>query len=319
MKKLKTDQEYQKILPLMKPKGYIPKIIFQTYKTKDIKDDIICKNIVHLKEINPGYQYKLFDDDDIIDFIKENYNTVILNYFNRISPNYGAAKADLFRYLLIYAKGGIYLDIKSSVTKPFDESILYGDKLILSHWDNEEGRQHENWGYYREIQHINQGEYQQWHIIADSGHPIIREVIIQVLKNIDNYNPYKDGVGLMGTLKTTGPIVYSNIVHNMIQKRYTLDYRIVDGVNDIGLLYSIYEAEGGCFFHKIALKIDYNRLSVPIIQGSCKQGLLYKIFFECFYFRWQNFVRKWMTLRRERKKHKNFLSFFCFLFRNKTH
>ncbi len=38
-------------------------------------------------------------------------------------PRYGVVLADIFRYLVIYNEGGVYLDIKSTVNRPLDEII----------------------------------------------------------------------------------------------------------------------------------------------------------------------------------------------------
>ena len=112
-------------------KEKIPKYIFQTITNKkDINDDI-QKNIDYLRAKNPEYKYVLFDENDRIDFIKKNYNKDILDTYLLINPNYGPARADLFRYLLMYKYGGIYLDIKSSCNTPFSDIIKDDTKYIL--------------------------------------------------------------------------------------------------------------------------------------------------------------------------------------------
>ena len=78
-----------------------------------------------------------------------------------LSPisNYGAAKADLFRYLLIYAYGGVYLDLKSTVEKPLSESLSGNESFILSHWANSD------YGNYIELKDFGCREYIQWCIV----------------------------------------------------------------------------------------------------------------------------------------------------------
>ena len=41
--------------------------------------------------------------------IRERLGSEIYGFYQRINPIYGAARADFFRYLLMYAQGGIYL------------------------------------------------------------------------------------------------------------------------------------------------------------------------------------------------------------------
>jgi mannosyltransferase OCH1-like enzyme len=152
----------------------IPKYIFQTTRDKTSVNDNIKKNIEYLRNKNPEYKYFLFDDNDCINFIKNNYEIDILDTYLLINPNYGPAKADLFRYLLLYKYGGIYLDIKSSCDVPFSEVINDNDRYILSHW-SERGhgsRKHFNNFY---------GEFQQWHIICTPQHPFLKNVINDVI------------------------------------------------------------------------------------------------------------------------------------------
>lgn len=303
----KSKEYYNNLIPFVEINKGIPKIIHQTYKTKDISNEL-SDNILHLKKINPDWDYFLYDDNDIEEFITRHYGSLILEYYKKINPMYGAAKADFFRYLLMYKIGGVYLDIKSSLTKSLNDTLLPNDQLILSHWDNEYGRQHENWGHYKEIRHIKRGEYQQWHIIAAPGHPFIRAVILQVLENIDTYNPYKNGVGIKGTLKTTGPIVYSIIIDQLCKT--DTNYRLVDSVKDIGLVYSVYEQDFGCFYHKNALKSNYNYQIAPIIDNGVKQGFCYRFYFNQINRRMVKYEQKIDILKREYKRATSIFSFF---------
>ena len=58
------------------------------------------------------------------------------------------ARADFFRYLLVYQLGGVYLDIKSSLDKPLKDVLRAEDQFILTHWDNRPGEQYEGIGIY---------------------------------------------------------------------------------------------------------------------------------------------------------------------------
>ena len=63
-----------------------------------------------IKTLNPRFKYELHDDNDCREFIKENFPLNVLNAYDGLIP--GAYKADLWRYCILYKKGGIYLDIK---------------------------------------------------------------------------------------------------------------------------------------------------------------------------------------------------------------
>ena len=72
----------------------IPKTIVSTYHTKNKIPDKVFNNI---KQYAPNYQLKIFDDNDIIAFLKKYYPPAVLAAFKELK---GAHKADLFRYLL---------------------------------------------------------------------------------------------------------------------------------------------------------------------------------------------------------------------------
>lgn len=63
------------------------------------------------------------------------YGQRIWEYYLRINKKYGAARADLLRYLVLYALGGVYLDLKSTVLYPLSLNIQQGDSFLIMYWD----------------------------------------------------------------------------------------------------------------------------------------------------------------------------------------
>ena len=68
------------------------------------------KNVELLKKQNPEFTHYLYDDTMCREFISQNFDADVLYSFDKLKP--GAYKADLWRYCILYKKGGIYLDIK---------------------------------------------------------------------------------------------------------------------------------------------------------------------------------------------------------------
>jgi len=92
-----------------KNNGNIPLNLFQTWHTKDLPP-AMKESVELLKSQNPEFTYYLFDDADCREFIAENFDYCVVEAFDRLIP--GAYKADLWRYCVLYIRGGIYLDIK---------------------------------------------------------------------------------------------------------------------------------------------------------------------------------------------------------------
>jgi mannosyltransferase OCH1-like enzyme len=240
----------------------IPKIVHQSYPTRKLPPEI-KDNIKKMKKLNPGWEFKVYNDKDQEDFILKNYGTYTLEMYNKINPLYGAARADFFRYLLLYIEGGVWLDIKSTMTKPLDDLLLPEDEYILSNWNSDWP---EHWGNHPEYKIYPTREYthlvelQQFFIISKKKHPFLKAVIDQVLENIKNYRYKKGGVGRKGTLRLTGPIMYTSVIYPL---KPLYKYRQVSIEDDFGFKYSIYDKEGD---HLKLFKVHYSEVRESLIK-----------------------------------------------------
>jgi len=171
----------------------IPKVIYQTWKKKDLPEGIIkVREAISAK--NPGYSLELYDDDDIENFLMENFDDDVNDAYKKLKV--GAAKADLWRYCILYKRGGIYLDIDSDITKPLDDLIQPGDSCIITR----EGDNH--------------NLFVQWLLIFKKGHPILKEVIDQCVHNINN----KTSTDL---IELTGPGPYTRAINKILAPHYS--------------------------------------------------------------------------------------------------
>jgi mannosyltransferase OCH1-like enzyme len=236
----------------------IPRIIHQTFYDRKLPERLQA-NVTQLRELNPGWEYRFYDDADIAAFIQEHYPPVVWDYYQRIDTRYGAARADMFRYLLMYKIGGVYLDIKSGATRPLDSVLQPDDRFILSKWHTASG-EFEHWGLVFDLRHLLGGEYQQWHIICAPGHPFLKAVLEQVFFNIDKYDPYLHQTGKRGTLRVTGPVPYTLAIER-IRSQYP--HRVVDSRNALGLEYNVIDGDQG---HVKVFKGHYSLQTAPIVK-----------------------------------------------------
>lgn len=236
----------------------IPRIIHQTFYERKLSDSLQA-NVDRLRELNPGWEYRFYDDDDIAAFIKGNYPPVIWEYYNRIDKRYGAARADMFRYLVMYKVGGVYLDIKSTATRPLDAVLKDDDRFILSKWYLPNG-EYEHFEVNYDLRNIEGGEFQQWHIICAPGHPFLKAVLEAVMTNIDGYDPHLHQTGKRGVLRLTGPVTYTLAILRIIDQH---PHRQVDGRNLMGLEYNIF---GPDLNHVPLFKGHYSKQTAPIVH-----------------------------------------------------
>jgi len=101
----------------------IPKIIIKTgsFVKSDLPIDIV--NLYNdIIEQNPAYTLFYFDDNDRFNFIKDNYDKRYIDAYFKLIPK--AYQADLFRYLILYKYGGVYMDFSMSPLLNVDDIIL---------------------------------------------------------------------------------------------------------------------------------------------------------------------------------------------------
>ncbi len=170
----------------------IPKKFYQTWKTKNLHGEV-REIIDKMLDQNPSYGYELYDDSDMFYFIKENYGKDVLKAYEELQI--GAAKADLWRYLVLYKNGGVYLDIDSEIYANLDNLLKEDDQAVLS-------------------RETNIGLFVQWCLMFDKNHPILEKTIVDCILNIRK----KDTDDI---LRITGPHVFSKAVKSLNEKYLT--------------------------------------------------------------------------------------------------
>lgn len=256
--KVSRETDWLSALPQFEPTWQIPRIIHQTCSSIDLPPPL-RDNIDRLKALNPDWEHRLYDDAARQDLIGRTYGEEVLALYRLINPAYGPARADLFRYLAIYAFGGVYIDIKSYFACPISSVVAQDDAFILSQWDNRAGGTHPRFGLHPDLVEVAGGEFQQWHVIACPGHPYLRAVIARVLGNIKTYRPWRQGVGRIGVLRLTGPIAYTKAILPLLDH---YPHRKISHEAEIDLHFSI----GGEYAHHTVFKQHYSRLTTSVVD-----------------------------------------------------
>ena len=181
----------------------IPLNIYQTWHTKDLPP--LMKNAVNkIIYNNPGFNYQLFDDNDCRNFIKDNFDTNVLNAFDSLIP--GAYKADLWRYCILYKNGGVYLDIKYA---PFN-GFRFINLMEKEHWVLDMDKN----GIYNAL------------IVCKPNNEILLKAINKVVDNVKN-RFYGNS-----PLEPTGPLMLSQFFTQNDKKNFDMYHDIYQSVEN---------------------------------------------------------------------------------------
>ena len=144
----------------------IPKICYQTWITKDKSklSSFTLSLLEQNKNLNPDIEFQLWDDNDIDKFIKNEFTENVYLAYKSLNPIVGAAKADFFRYCVIYKYGGLYLDLKSTFKIPhiFGNIIYPNEEGVLDIRRSDKQSFREAWHYV---------SYEQWFLAFSPRHP----------------------------------------------------------------------------------------------------------------------------------------------------
>lgn len=147
------------------------------------------KTIKEVRAENPEFEYILYTDAMCRDFIKDNFDSSVLEAYDSFVPD--AYKSDLWRYCMLYTYGGIYLDIKFKPMNGFKFLTLLNNEYYVK--DRPE-HFHHGFGVYSGL------------LICRPKNDVIFQCIQKVVKNA------KDRVYGYNPLYPTGPGVVSEFV-----------------------------------------------------------------------------------------------------------
>ncbi|KAL1515583.1 hypothetical protein AB1Y20_002203 [Prymnesium parvum] len=157
-----------------------------------------------LAQLNPGYSVHYFSDRAARHFLDENFAHApqILRAYDALIP--GAFRADLFRYCLLWLRGGVYGDLKQRYLVPLDAIVDRRKDELVTVRDEEHGG----------VQGI-----QVSFIAAAPGLPVFWTAICRVVQNVERR---EYGASF---LAVTGPALFLQALDCHPEQQYKQDLR----------------------------------------------------------------------------------------------
>lgn len=212
----------------------IPKTIYRSWISQNFPPKME-KSIKKLKKSNPEYEHVIYTDSQIHDYVNANFDTDIKKAFN--SLEHIVPKVDLWRYLILYKNGGVYVDIDSSINEPLDKIINPKNEAIVSAENN-----HDN--------------FVQWALFFKKEHPILKKTIEIVVNNIRKnlYPNYLNNAEDLIKLTAGGP--FTKAIKHVHKKHFNEDlvWKNIDNKTD--KLYEVTNVSEN--FNYRLLGVDFN-------------------------------------------------------------
>ena len=202
----------------------IPNIVYQTWVSKTLPRRL-GKQIKKFRELNKDFSFKIFSDQERDQYMKDFWsNNEIYNIYSKAI--FEPCKADIFRYCIIYERGGFYFDIKSGCDLPLSK-LKPSNGAIISH-EASNTIIPPNKNYIKTTNHpFNLIE--NWSFAFKPKHPFLKLLIHEIIefapsiKGIVFKNP-KNGI-----LAFTGPGMMTNVFQ--IYNSRVRDFIVPNGID----------------------------------------------------------------------------------------
>ena len=189
-----------------------PKLLHLTCKDKtNITNKLWIQCIQEYKKFYPDYTICLYDNNDIYKIIQEHYP----QFYDKIKLiQVGAVLADIFRYLILYLKGGVYSDMDCFPIKNINDIFNEKNKNNIN-YINEQTTIIVGWEYVRK-------QICQWFIMAQPKQQQLLDCFLQTTKNLDTLitaHEHKHDTRLFSdiVMKNCGPEMFTKILKNNIK------------------------------------------------------------------------------------------------------
>jgi mannosyltransferase OCH1-like enzyme len=159
----------------------IPRILWQTNHSADVTLSVYV-NYLFNRFLTPTFEYRFCSDDDCRKFIQANCSAEIYDCYSRLQI--GAARADLWRIIVLLHKGGVYLDI--------DATFSWSPEAFLSAFQTELFALEDN------------GRLTNYFLAASPNNPVLRSIRDQIVQNINDN-------ALASVFDMTGPTVVDSV------------------------------------------------------------------------------------------------------------
>jgi mannosyltransferase OCH1-like enzyme len=203
----------------------IPPIVYQTWE-RNTFGRRHRKSILGFREANSDLDFVLFDRAARDNYIEEAWGDSIISkiYFQ---SNFGALKADIFRYCILLDRGGYYFDISKGLDTKLTTLHKPTDVGVIAFESNPSSLQGPT-----SVAHPK-NLVVQWGLGFESNHPILKNHIERIEGTYGEFFGKAFPHPKQAILEFTGPIAFTKTVH-AYAKNHGMDHIAQLGIDFLG-------------------------------------------------------------------------------------
>jgi len=190
----------------------IPPMVYQTWENNFFGKTHL-QEIKKFRALNPDMSFKLLDKDELEGYMKSFWgHHPIYEIFQK--AKYGPMKVDIFRYCILFERGGFYFDINKGLSVPISSLVNHKNDGLVAFEQND---------CYLPPDDCDIGKILyptkyvvQWGFGFTKGHPILENMINAICANYENFKPLVFPSPKIGILAFTATGRFTKVVRSQI-------------------------------------------------------------------------------------------------------
>lgn len=203
-------------------RGLIPNTVFQTWKTP-LLPSLQARGMRRFRNANPDYSFSFYDDAAMSTYMETHYaGHPILPVFRDL--RIPAARADVWRYCILYREGGVYCDIDSALGVPLRQ-VIHDDMSELISFESNLWRDSFDPAYadsgvfmsapppaaQAKLEHPDHLVL-NWLLCFEKGHPVLGEAIGLIVRHFPFFQGKQFASVWKAVIHCTGPLALTQAV-----------------------------------------------------------------------------------------------------------
>lgn len=190
----------------------IPNICYQTWVNHKFGRSHFAE-IRSFRQRNSDISFVLFNEEMLNRYMRDFWGHHRI-YQIFLDSKFGPMRADIFRYCILYEKGGYYFDISKGCDVPLRSIHNSQSEAVISFEDNYHG-----WDLSDRVKKrldFPDNLVIQWGFGFAKGHPILERIINSIVENEADFRGKTFAIPKEAILDYTGPRSFTKVVHESI-------------------------------------------------------------------------------------------------------
>ena len=191
----------------------IPPVLHQTWEEARFSYRH-ADGLRRFRAVNPDLSFRLFDRERRDRYMTERWggHDIFTVYANAL---FGAIKADVFRYCILFDRGGYYFDISKACRKPLTTFHGRDCRALISFESHDIPQSSSSVG---PISLLYPSKYVlQWGLGFEAGHPLLKMAIARIVESYPSVRNVAFEKPFEAVLGFTGPRMFTSVVHDYFE------------------------------------------------------------------------------------------------------